>query len=387
MAIPQRAAKPAFLPPIKSAVEPVPDGIVRQHRKVTFSHQKRISVLSKRIMARVLEQIKYGATALCPAYTVGVMDLIKDTNLDPRDVYKYAKAAVDELADVRWNFEDLEKKIYIPRHLLNTSLPEEEASRVNEGLVTIVLNPALAPYFVNLAGSYTTFNVSRYLELSSWYSMRLFEMLASWEDTGVWYVSIEDYRLVMDCGPQLDRLDKPKKDKAGNLLMKYPATKDLIEQTVARSQPDLADTPYAFEYVALLEAKAGTGRRKISHLEFRLLRPKRTVIPAEWLAEEASARLIAGLRKFAISDHNILEYWDVLTPAGLRKLLREWQLKENGPDRINSKVSYCNAALVREGKKRSESRRQAALSKRGRGQQELFGGTEIPEWLALGAGE
>lgn len=338
-------------------------------------------------MARVLEQINYGATTLCPAYTVGVMDLIRDTNLDPRDVYKYAKAAVDELADVRWNFEDMEKKIFIPRHLLNTSLPAQEASRVNEGLITIVLNPALAPYFVNLAGSYTTFNVSRYLELNSWYAMRLFEMLASWEDTGVWYVSVEEYRLVMDCGPVLDKLGKPKKNKAGELVMKYPATKDLIEQTVARSQQDLADTPYAFEYVAVLEAKQGTGRRKISHLEFRLLRPKRLTIPTEWLEDAASLRLIDGLRKFAISDHNILAYWDVLKPSGLGKLLREWQLKENGPARINSKVSYCNAALVREGKKLIEARRQSAQNSGGRGQQQLFGSNELPEWLVSGGSE
>ena len=357
------------------------DGIVRQHRKVTFAHQKKISVLSKRIMARVFEQIKYGATTLCPCYTVGVMDLVRDTSIDPKNVYHYAKSAVDELADVRWNFEDLEKKIYIPRHLLNTSLPEDEASRVNGGLITIVLNPALAPYFVNLAGSYTTFSLDGYLDLDSWYAMRLFEILASWQDTGVWYVSIEEYRLVMDCGPELDKLGKPKKNKAGEIKMKLADTKDLIVRTVHTAQQQMAATPYAFDFEAIAEVKSGRGRRRYTHFKFTLQKPRRTSIPPEWLDDAASLRLIDGLRKFQVSDPNIVTYWDVLGLAGLRKLLREWQLKENSQERINSRVNYCNAALVREGKKVLADRREQALQAKGRGQHELFPSGVVPAWL------
>lgn len=380
MAIPQRTAKASFLPPMAT---PVPDeivsGYVRQHRKMTFSHQKKISVLSKRIMARVLEQIKYGETTLCPAYRVAVLDLIRDTNLDPSNVYKYAKAAVDELADIRWNFEDIENRVYIPRHLLNTSLPARDSSRVDDGIITIVLNPELAPYFVNLAGQYTTFGLDGYLELSSWYAMRLFEMLASWDDKPAWYVSIEEFRELMDCAPEVDKRGKPKKDKAGALVMKYPATKDLIEQTITRSQAELADTRYAFDFVAITAAKVGRGRPKITHLEFRVKKPRRTSIPPEWLENPQCLRLIEGLRKFEVSDSNIVEYWEIIKPAGLNRLLYEWMVKENSPDRINSKIKYCNAALVREGKKLLEYRRQTALQ--AKGQQELFPSSTVPAWL------
>lgn len=355
----------------------------RQHRKVTFSHQKKISVLSKRIMARVLEQIKFGATELCPSYRVSVMDLIKDTSLDPDNVYRYAKAAVNELADVRWNIEDLERKIYIPRHLLNTSLPEAEASRVEGGLITIVLNPALAPYFVALAGSYTSFPLDGYLDLSSFYSMRFFEILATYADTGWWKVELSEYRALMGCGPELGKLGKEKKGKNGQVKMKLATTKDLIKKTILVAQKELAGTPYAFDYTAMT-AKGKAGRPKIESFEFRLLRPRLKHIPQEWLQEPASARLIDGLRKFAVSDANIIAYWDVLKPAGLRRLLREWQLKENSQDRINSKVSYCNAAVVREGKKLLEYQRQAALNTKGKAQQELFpASTALPAWLGM----
>ena len=381
MAIPQRpislASSPASLPEIF----PSGNGVVRQHNHLTFSHQKLISVLSKRIMARVLEQIPFGATLLLPAYKVGVLDLVRGTNLNADDVYKYAKSSVDELADVRWNFEDLEEKCYVPRHLLDTTLPKAQASRAENGLITIVLNPALAPYFLNLAGHYTTFSLDGYLQLNSWYAMRLFEMLASWESTGVWYTSIEDYRGLMDCAPELDKLHKPKKDKAGKLIMKYPVTKDLIAQTIPLAQRELASTPYAFSFVACTEVKAGRGRRKITHLEFRLLRPRLKAIPEQWLADAKSRALIEGLRRFQISESNIIDYWDILQPAGFRQLLREWQLKEISQERINSKVSYCNAALVRAGKKVLDHRRQLAAEPKGKGQQQLFPSSSLPLWL------
>ena len=339
-----------------------------------------MSVHSKRIMARVLEQIKYGATSLCPAYTVGIMDLIKNTKLDRKAAYKYAKMAVDELADVRWNFEDLEKQIYIPRHLLNTSLPAAQASRVEGGLITIVLNPALAPYFVNLADSYTSFNLDDYMGLRSWYAMRLYEILASWHDTGVWYVSIEQYRLIMDCGPELDKLGKPKKTKTGEVKMKLANTGDLIIKTVTHAQTELADTAYNFDFEPISEEKAGPGRRKYTHFKFTLRRPLHQRIPAEWLKDATHVRLIEGLRKFEISESNIIKYWDVLLPTGLRKLLREWQLKENGNERINSQVSYCNAALVRAGKQLLELRRQHTLDS-AHGLSELFPSGVSPAWL------
>lgn len=355
---------------------------IRQHRNVTFSHQKRISVLAKRIMARVLEQIKYEDTQLAHCYRVGVMDLIAHTGLDPRDVYKYAKAAVDELADARWNFEDIERKIYIPRHLLNTSLPEEEASRVEDGLITIVLNPALAPYFVQLAGRYTTFNVAGYLELDSWYAMRFFEILATYKDTGWWQVSVEDYRQVMDCGPELDKLQKPKRLKNGDVKMKFAETKDLIVNTIEPSQQKLANTPFAFTYEKLCEGPRVRGRQKITGFKFRLIHAKLTEIPQEWLADATLNRLVTGLRSFQVTDENILKYWDILKLSGLRKLVREWQLKEGSQDRINNKLSYCNAALVREGKKVEGALRAEALHVKGRGQQDLFPVTAIvPDWL------
>lgn len=355
---------------------------VRQHRNVTFSHQKQISVQAKRIMARVLEQIKYGDTQLSHSYKVGVMDLVRGTTLDATNAYKYAKSAVDELADARWNFEDIERKIYIPRHLLNTSLPEDQASRVEGGLITIVLNPALAPYFVQLAGKYTTFNLSGYLELSSWYAMRFFEILSTYKDTGWWKVSLEDYRLVMDCGPELDKLNKPKKNKAGVIKMKYGETKDLILNTIDLSQRELADTPLAFTYERLCEGPRTRGGQKITGFKFNLVHKRLTEIPTEWLEDATTGRLIATLRSFQVTDENIIKYWDILKVTGFRKLIKDWQHKATGNDRINNKLNYCNAALVREGKKVEEVQRQAALQAKGKGQQNLFPNADtIPDWL------
>jgi hypothetical protein len=45
-----------------------------------------------------------------------------------------------------------------------------------------------------------------------------------------------------------------------------------------------------------------------------------------------------------------------------RKLIREWQLKENSQKKIDDKQKYCNAVFVRVGKQIIEENKQQALS-------------------------
>lgn len=44
-----------------------------------------------------------------------------------------------------------------------------------------------------------------------------------------------------------------------------------------------------------------------------------------------------------------------------RKLLREWQLKENSQKKIDDKQKYCNAVFVRVGKQISEEKKKDTL--------------------------
>ena len=103
---------------------------------------------------------------------------------------------------------------------------KDERVGYKNGIVTVLLNPQLAPYFIQIA-HYSKFQVESYMHLKSWYSMRFFEILSAFRDTGEWVVGLDEYRQLMDCWEQKDNYDRVKKDKKGNPVMKHPMTKDL----------------------------------------------------------------------------------------------------------------------------------------------------------------
>ena len=325
---------------------------VRQHRNVTFSHQRKMSLLSKRIMARVLEQIQRDDLTLRESYQVAVGQLVEGTDLKSNNAYTWAKAALDELNNVKWSFEDLERKHFYQRSLLIQD--GGPPSDVLDGVITLRLNPGLAPYFLQLAGEYTLYELDGYMGLQSWYAMRLFEILAHYHDTGWWKVDLEEYRRIMDCAPELDRLGKPMKDKKGNLKMKYRDTKNLIIKTILVAQKELEYTPYAFTFQEEKSLTPGKGRSKVTGFYFELKTRKPRGIPPSWFESRPHATAIARLRAYKVTDANMAKYLKPLTLAGVNLLLSEWDRMRTGPRRIDKPESYCNAVIVRAGKKAIE---------------------------------
>lgn len=351
--------------------EPSGTNQVKQHKHVTFSRQRKMSVFSKRIMARVLEQIQEGDTELREFYQLRVASLVEGTDLSPQNAYSYAKKAVYELAHVQWEFEDLESDSYYVLSLLDTT--KKRRVGVHEGVVTIMLNPELAPYFLKIAGQYSIYKLDGYMGLNSWYAMRLFEILSFWKDTGWWEVSIDEYRQLMDCGPELDKFGQPKKNKQGVVKMKLAKTTHLIEQTVVTAQKELASTPYAFTYHPIYEARQTKGRPKIIKLRFEHVHKVLTKIPASWLADKNTGPIIRKLQEFKVSEANIAKYLGVLGQKESSRLLREWQLKENSDNKIDDRAKYCNAALVRHAKAIIEARQKEVREAKEIAQHSLFG--------------
>jgi len=271
---------------------------------------------------------------------------------------------------VRWEFEDLETQGCYFISLLDSS--KKNRVGIKDGVITIVLNPELTPYFVKIAGQYSTYKLDSYMGLHTWYAMRFYEILSSFQDSGWWEVPLDEYRLLMECGPELDKWGKPKKDKQGNVIVKLATTKDLIKYTVLNAQKELANTPCAFAYRPVLEKKTGRGRPKIVGLRFDLYEKEVTTIPTSWLADKATAAVIHRLREFKVTDKNIAQYLKPLRLIAAQKLVHEWQLKENSRKKIDDYLKYCNAAFVRHGKPAIKAKRAEVLQARKHVQQALF---------------
>lgn len=334
--------------PLGLTYEPKHKDIVKQHWNVTFARQGRMSVGAKRIMARVIDQIRDDEFKLRPYYQFRISDIITEAGITKETAYKEVQGSLRELSSAAWEFESLDGSEWYIRHLLDTT--KDKAVGYKDGVITVLLNPQLEPYFVQIA-HYTKYQLSNYMSLKSWYSMRFFEILSAFRDMGVWSPTIEQYRQMMDCWHEKDKRGKVKKDKNGNPKMKYPDTRDLVNRTITEPLEELAGTNLSFSYEPTYEADRITrGRKKIIGFKFTLHRKQDGKIPDYWLKNPTVAQVVANLRAWKVADKNIALYLEDVGTTAANRLVYEWQLKENSNKRIDNRTKYCNAVFVRMGK-------------------------------------
>jgi plasmid replication initiation protein len=356
------ATRPRAIPMLELDLKYEPEfrGEVKQHWNVTFAHQKRISVYGKRIIARVIDQIRDNDYQLREFYQLHISSILEGTDIDTETAYAKIKGALYELADVKWEFESIDHKEWYFRHLLDTT--REQRVGYKEGVITILLNPQLAPYLVK-AAHYSKFPLNGYMNLKSWYSMRFFEILAAWQDKGYWEVTVDNYRQYMDCWHEIDKRGQIKKDKNGQPLVKYANTRQLIINTMKEPEKELAGTDFEFTFTPIYETdRSGRGRKKIIRFRFELKKgPMLKEIPASWLEHVDTGSIIVRLREWKVTDANIVKYATILKQQGVLELLKAWDAKNRSNRHIDDKLRYCNAAFVRAGKQALEDAKQAKI--------------------------
>jgi len=308
---------------------------VKQHWNVTFARQKKVSVCAKRIMARVLTQIKDNDLILSPFYIIQASDVISNRQ-DAKSAYKEIKKSLLELVGQIWNFEDPIENVFVPRALIDTSKTKADdgfETSYKKGLITIVLNKALTPYFIALA-HYSIYEANEdYMGFNSWYSMRMFELLAAFKDTGVWIVPIDEYRELMDC-----------KDK-------YPNVPMLLDRTLREPLTELIGTLYEFTYEPIFEERKEKGRPGIIAVKFNLKSAQPKAIPEEWYQySDEHKKVLLKLKNFKVSEPNITRYAKAIGITKAKKILKGWEEKERSNRKIDNKEKYCNAVWVRSGK-------------------------------------
>jgi hypothetical protein len=345
--------------PLTLVYEPEHRNLVKQHWNVTFARQAKISVVAKRIMARVLDQIRDDDFKLREYYQLPVAEISDSAGVSRENIYREVEAALRELATTSWEFKDVEEEKWHIRHLLDTT--KEQTVGYQNGIITVLLNPQLTPYFIQIA-HYTTYRVDSYMKLRSWYSMRFYEILAAFRDTGFWEVGLDEYRQLLDCSYQTDKRGRILKNKQGEPRLKYPNVNDLISYTTTEPLSELAETELAFRVQLRHETgRTGRGRPKIVGLRFELLEPLPLVIPPAWHTHPVTGPIIEKLRGWKVSDKNIAKYATVLQRQGIAKLIREWELKEVSSRRIDSREKYCNTAFVRAAKAIMDEQKAEAL--------------------------
>ncbi len=334
--------------------------IVKQNWKFTFSRQYLTSVNTKRVIGLIIAQMKEEGE-MRDFYQVRAADIIRKTDVAKEEVYRTMRETIFELVNVAFFFEDAKNHEIIPRHLLDTTRFENPASYKN-GVLTVALNPTLRDIIMQLA-HYSQFELDSYMNFSSWYSMRLWELLSAFKDTGWWYSPIEEYRELMGCGIAYDNKGNQRKEKDGSVkYMKYQNNSMMIKKTTAEPIIDFVGTDLEFVVNPVYEERSGRGRPRIIGVRFDLVFHQLSAIEKieYWSAKnEKFAKAVARLQAWGVSNENIVKYTHAIGRERVNQLLYSWQMKNTSKDPIGNKLVYCNKAFVAEGKKAIEARNKA----------------------------
>lgn len=332
--------------------------IIQQNWKITFSRQYMTSIHARRVMGFIASQIKEDGEVR-EYYQISAEKVIQETDISREEVYRRMKGVMRELAKITYYIEDEKNQMLIPRHLLDTTRFENPSCYMN-GKITVAFNPQLKGIVDNLA-HYSTYELNTYVNFSSWYSMRLYELLHAYKDLDCVEWEIDKYREWMGCGYVLDRDDKPRINKKTGKpkYEKYGNShSNAIMYTTREPLKDFKGTDLEFT-VKPVYAKEGKGRRPIEKILF-IFTNKRKKLPAgeqieQWKKNSDSfPRIYERLKGYQVTDDIIVKYSRVIGKEKILNLLHQWDLRQiptsKEEDKIKNPERYCNKVIADMGK-------------------------------------
>ncbi len=151
-------------------------------------------------------------------FVLSVDEFIELFGCDPKNAYMEMEEATTKLyeRDIRRIDGKIRKRlrwVYMAEY------------KKGEGTVRIGFSPEIAPYLTMLHKRFTSYRLEDVASLSSSYAIRLFEMLVQFSDTGLFVISVADFRLRLGLEEKYDRFS--------NLKARVidPAVKDLMTKT------------------------------------------------------------------------------------------------------------------------------------------------------------
>lgn len=233
------------------------DLIVKSNVVITASYH--LTANEQRLILSAISQIPKGVEVQDEeVYTVEVSDFI-EMGVHPKTAYREMREAAERLYErsivlkvgndvlkTRW-VQDMgvgtgEGMVKLAQSLgiQPTKMPN------NQHFVVLRFSKSILPYLSNLSANFTQYLKQDIAGLSSSYSIRFFELLMQFKDTGFRKITLEDLRDFLD------------------LKDKYPATKDLKVRVIETAINEINEKTKLKVHYTLLK----TGK-KFTHLELR----------------------------------------------------------------------------------------------------------------------
>lgn len=131
--------------------------------------------------------------------TVTAMEYAETFGVDPTTAYEQLKAASEKLFErkVIYEVKGRRGKPEIKTYRWVSSCRYAEG----EGFVELNFTPELAPHLLGLRKQFTSYKLRHAAALDSVYAWRLFEVFKSWQSTGLYTTTIEDFWEAMEAPP------------------------------------------------------------------------------------------------------------------------------------------------------------------------------------------
>lgn len=180
--------------------------------KVTMSNRlarsaQGLSLSEKRIVALALSaEDSKSMTKLAEASTergwktkVKAVDYAEAFNVDTNTAYDQLKAAADRLFERHVTYED--KNSRGKARISKFRWVSLAQYTVGDGLIELNFTPEIAPHLLGLRSHFTSYKLKHAASFESVYAWRLFEVLQSWQSTGLYNCAIEDFWETMEAPP------------------------------------------------------------------------------------------------------------------------------------------------------------------------------------------
>lgn len=146
------------------------DVIKKANQIITGKHK--ISALEQKVFNLSLAKVKYDKKLNRPVAELTVKEIKKIIGCKGNSIYTYIKDIADSLSDRKIILEDKEKQEFEIVGLMNIV-------KYKRGKLTIMFEPEITKFVLNLQSNYTRLNLKLYSKLNNIYAMRLYEIFKS----------------------------------------------------------------------------------------------------------------------------------------------------------------------------------------------------------------
>ena len=170
--------------------------LIRASYKLTLAEQRVLVCCLAQVDARKKMQNVHTLEMQTEGLTVTALDYARLFDLDPSTAYRELQQAADRL----YNRTITVKKNERGERTRTRWLQGDARAEKGSGHIRLSFTMALAEHMTQQRGKFTTYQLEQVRHLKRAASMRLFELMMQWRETGVVRVKLDELREMLDIG-------------------------------------------------------------------------------------------------------------------------------------------------------------------------------------------